>query len=480
MSLSICLLVCLWVSEGRLLATYGTQNTSRTATMRTATYRHGNTSFSIVGPLHFVDGSDPSALGTEIAGKIIVADGDAYGNSFAWARACQSHECVGVVMVTTVMGAVASLEAWLETDRTGYSSTERSPIPVATLDGTDALVSMDDVRGRPGPVIAMLDSCDIVDGTSASLLFAAPGATAAFVIAWLVNIVNMVAAIYKLLAFAIDREGHLRAVPSLPCVVFVTSLTSSAIRMLWFTNASFYDLQAFSKPLYRVLSSASIPIGFAGTAAIGVAMHDHLMHGMFVSVQHKVAVYSLVSLVCLIFTFDLIGTVAAAVTWHEYFNITYLSGFYFLMNIPVSILFIKYGVAVSNALLKNDKISAVERDRSRQFARRVAVSGAFGIGNLLSQVLFALLYTSSVSHYLMLYTLSVTIAAMQCYTFTTAFRSRSSIFDSVAQAYLPPVLRFMVGHKTASDDQTARLADSRIMPTTRTVTVKHKVAVDAT
>lgn len=113
--------------------------------------------------------------------------------------------------------------------------------------------------------------------------------------------------------------------PSLPCVVFVTSLTSSAIRMLWFTNASFYDLQAFSKPLYRVLSSASIPIGFAGTAAIGVAMHDHLMHGMFVSVQHKVAVYSLVSLVCLIFTFDLIGTVAAAVTWHEYFNITYLS-----------------------------------------------------------------------------------------------------------------------------------------------------------
>lgn len=203
MSLSICLLVCLWVSEGRLLATYGTQNTSRTATMRTATYRHGNTSFSIVGPLHFVDGSDPSALGTEIAGKIIVADGDAYGNSFAWARACQSHECVGVVMVTTVMGAVASLEAWLETDRTGYSSTERSPIPVATLDGTDALVSMDDVRGRPGPVIAMLDSCDIVDGTSASLLFAAPGATAAFVIAWLVNIVNMVAAIYKLLAFAI-------------------------------------------------------------------------------------------------------------------------------------------------------------------------------------------------------------------------------------------------------------------------------------
>lgn len=203
----VCLLLCTWGSEGKLTASYAVGNTSCTVTMKTATYRLANTSFSVAGHLHFVDGSDPSGLAAEIAGTIIVVDYDVYSNSFAWARACQSNACAGVVMVSTKMPTIASSEAWLERDRGGIHPGEHlSATPLVILDGIDALPSMDDVRNRPGPITAVLDSCDIQEGTSASALFAEPGAVAAFAVAWFVNVVNIVAAIYKFAAFGISKS----------------------------------------------------------------------------------------------------------------------------------------------------------------------------------------------------------------------------------------------------------------------------------
>ncbi|CEO99103.1 hypothetical protein PBRA_007217 [Plasmodiophora brassicae] len=345
-----------------------------------------------------------------------------------------------MVMLTRVNPTITSLDAWAVTDRAASRNEQISAVPLVIIDGNDALTSMEDVRRLAGPVIATMDSSDIMDGTSASVAFGSAGVTAAFVVAWLVNVVNMAAAVYKFAAFAIDREGNLRAIPPYPCIVFSTGLVSSTLRMLWFADAAFYSLQSFSQVFHRILLTLFIPIGFAGTAAIGMAMHNHLNQGKTVSMQHKVTVYSLLSVLGIVFTVDIVGTFAAAVTWHEYFDVTYLALFYFLMNIPVSVLFIKYGIAVSNALLKNDKISTVERARSLQFARRVIVSGVVGIGVLLSQVLFIVMSLNSVSHYLVLYTLAVTLDAIQGYTFILAFRPRSSIFDTLAQAYLPSAL----------------------------------------
>ncbi|XXQ36171.1 PA domain-containing protein [Plasmodiophora brassicae] len=443
--------------------------------MKTATYRHGNTSFSVVGPLRFVDGSDPSGLGSEFAGTIIVADYDAHGNSFAWARACQACGCIGVVMLTRVNPTVTSLEAWIEADRAVMPGEQISTTPLVILDGYEALASVDDVRSRPGPIHAVMDSSDIVEGTSASALFESPGATFAFVIAWLINVVNMAGALYKFAAFAIDRDGNLRAVPLYPSIVFTTGLVSSIFRMLWFADAAFYNLQSFSKVFYRVLITVFIPIGFAGTAAIGMAMHDHLKQGKAVSVRHKAAVYSLLSVLGIVFTVDIVGTFLAAVKWHEYFNVTYISTFYFLMNTPVSILFIKYGAAVSRALLNNDKISTVERARSLQFARRVTISGVVGVVLLLTQIMFISMSTNSVSHYVMLYTLSVSMGAIQCFTFLIAYRPRSSIFDTLAETYLPSGLISSIP-RTTSDDKSkdaAQPAAERTVTATAVVTGPH-------
>ncbi|CEO95896.1 unnamed protein product (mitochondrion) [Plasmodiophora brassicae] len=204
--------------------------------------------------------------------------------------------------------------------------------------------------------------------------------------------------------------------------------------MLFFADAAFSQLQGFSKPVYRILITGFVPISYAATVAIGMAMHDHLMQGKTVSTRHKVAVYSLLTALGIVFAIDLAGTFAAALTWHEYLNLTYISVFYLVVNVPVTILFIKYGRAVSKALLK---ISAGERKRSLQFARRVTVSGVINIFVLLFQVIFIFMSTVSVSNYLMLYTLIVTVGALECFTFVMAFRPRSSIFDKFAHMYLP-------------------------------------------
>ncbi|CEO99104.1 hypothetical protein PBRA_007218 [Plasmodiophora brassicae] len=465
-------LLLLGMCHGKLLVTYDVGNTSIMVTVKTATFRHGNTSFSVSGPLRFCDGPNPSALADDVAGTVLVADYDAYGNAFAWARACQSRGCIGVVMLTRVNPTITSLEAWVETDRAASRNEQISAVPLVIIDGNDALTSMDNVRRLAGRVIATLDSSDIMDGTSASVAFGSAGVTAAFVVAWLVNVVNMAAAVYKFAAFAIDREGNLRAIPAYPCIVFSTALVSSTLRMLWFANAAFYSSQSFSKVFYRILITLFIPIGFAGTAAIGMAMHDHLNQGKTVSMQHKVTVYSLLSVLGIVFTVDIVGTFATAVAWHEYFDVTYLSSFYFLMNFPVSVLFIKYGIAVSNALLKNDNISTVERARSLQFARRVTISGVVGIVVLLSQVLFIAMSLNSVSHYLALYTLAVTLGAIQCYTFILAFRPRSSIFDTLAQAYLPSALLSSLP-RTTSDEK------SKNLPRTARATVAESGAINS-
>lgn len=134
------------------------------------------------------------------------------------------------------------------------------------------------------------------------------------------------------------------------------------------------------------------------------------------------------------------------------------------MNIPASILFIKYGTAVSNALLTNDKISIVERARSLQFARRVATSGAMGIAVLLTQILFTALNAVNVGYYFMLYTLTVTMGAVQCFTFISAFRPRSSIFDMLARSYMPSSL-VPFASRSASPERN-KDASARIAPAT--------------
>ncbi|CEO95892.1 hypothetical protein PBRA_009691, partial [Plasmodiophora brassicae] len=407
-------LLCLKLSNAKLMATYPVGNaTSTTVTMKTATFRHANTSFSVAGRLRFVDGSDPSALGKEIAGTIMIVDFGSYQNAFAWGRACRSQACVGVVMVTRIDPTVSSLEAWVQADRAVRPNEQISPTPIVILDGKEALASIDEVRRQSEPVYATMDSSDVVEGTSMSVVYAGPGATVAFGIAWFVNVVNIIAAIYKVAAFAIDGEGKLRPVPLYPGVVFVTVLVASTIRLLFFANAAFSQLQGLSKPVYRIAITAFIPVTFTATAAIGMAMHDHLMQGKTVSTRHKVAVYSLLIALGFVFAIDLAGTFAAALTWHSFLNLTYISVFYFGINIPASILFIKYGRAVSKALLKNDKVSAGERARSLQFGRRVTISGVIGLFVLLTQFIFIPMSTVSVSYYLMLYTLSATLGALQ-------------------------------------------------------------------
>ncbi|XXQ38801.1 G-protein coupled receptors family 1 profile domain-containing protein [Plasmodiophora brassicae] len=420
--------------------------------MKTATYRHANTSFSITAPLHFVDGSDPASLGSEVSGTVIVVDYDAYSNTFAWASACQSRGCLGMAMVTTNWAPIASLYAWVESDKTASPREQRSTLPIVILDGLDALTSMNDVvrRHRSGPITAVVDASDILEGTSASAMFANPAAIAALAIAWLINVVNMAASAYKLAAFAIDRQGKVRAVPLYPAIVFTTVLVSSTIRTLWLTDAAFYSLQAFSRPLYRILLTSFIPVTFASTAAIGMAMHDHLMQGKTVSTRHQVAMRLLLCVVGTVFTVDVIATFTAALTWQEYFSSTYFSLFYFLMNIPVSVLFMRYGSMVSTELLRNTTISTRERTRSLQFARRVAISGAIGIVVLVSQVVFTILNMRSVSYYILLYTLAITLNAIQCSTFISAFRTRSSIVHVVSQAFMP---RSCVRASSTSDDR---------------------------
>lgn len=137
--------------------------------------------------------------------------------------------------------------------------------------------------------------------------------------------IRSVCALTPAVTFIADRDGNLRAVPLYPSIVFTTGLVSSIFRMLWFADAAFYNLQSFSKVFYRVLITVFIPIGFAGTAAIGMAMHDHLKQGKAVSVRHKAAVYSLLSVLGIVFTVDIVGTFLAALKWHEYFNVTYIS-----------------------------------------------------------------------------------------------------------------------------------------------------------
>lgn len=145
------------------------------------------------------------------------------------------------------------------------------------------------------------------------------------------------------------------------------------------------------------------------------------------------------------------------------------------MNTPVSILFIKYGAAVSRALLNNDKISTVERARSLQFARRVTISGVVGVVLLLTQIMFISMSTNSVSHYVMLYTLSVSMGAIQCFTFLIAYRPRSSIFDTLAETYLPSGLISSIP-RTTSDDKSkdaAQPAAERTVTATAIVTGPH-------
>ncbi|CEO99105.1 unnamed protein product (mitochondrion) [Plasmodiophora brassicae] len=435
--LGVLALLCLKLSTAKLIATYPASNASTAITMKTATFRHANTSFSVAGRLRFVDGSDPSDLGKEIAGTIIVVDFGAYENAFAWGRACRSQACVGVVMVTRIDPTVSSLEAWVQADRAVRPSEQISPTPIVILDGKEALASIDEVRRQSEPVYATMDSSDIVEGTSMSVVYAGPGATVAFGIAWFVNVVNVITTAYKVAAFAIDSEGKLRPVPLYPSTVFVTVLVASTIRLLFFGNAAFSQLQGLSKPVYRIAITAFIPVTFTATAAIGMAMHDHVMQLKQVSTRHKVAVYSLLTALGLVFAIDLAGTFAAALTWHEYLNLTYISVFYFGINVPASILFIKYGTAVSKALLKNDKVSASERSRSLQFGRRVAISGVIGLFVLLTQFIFIPMSTISVSYYLMLYTLSATLGALQCFTFVMAFRPRPSLLHSLARIYPP-------------------------------------------
>lgn len=113
--------------------------------------------------------------------------------------------------------------------------------------------------------------------------------------------------------------------PLYPAIVFTTVLVSSTIRTLWLTDAAFYSLQAFSRPLYRILLTSFIPVTFASTAAIGMAMHDHLMQGKTVSTRHQVAMRLLLCVVGTVFTVDVIATFTAALTWQEYFSSTYFS-----------------------------------------------------------------------------------------------------------------------------------------------------------
>ncbi|SPQ98659.1 unnamed protein product (mitochondrion) [Plasmodiophora brassicae] len=201
--LGVCALLCLKLSNAMLVVTYPVGNASTTVTMKAATLRHANTSFSVAGRLRFVDGSDPSALGNDIAGTIIVVDFGAYENAFAWGRACRSQACVGVVMVTRIDPTVSSLEAWVQADRAVRPNEQISPTPIVILDGKEALASIDEVRRQSEPVYATMDSSDIVEGTSMSVVYAGPGAAVAFGIAWFVNVANVIAALYKIAAFAI-------------------------------------------------------------------------------------------------------------------------------------------------------------------------------------------------------------------------------------------------------------------------------------
>ncbi|XXQ33519.1 Intimal thickness related receptor IRP domain-containing protein [Plasmodiophora brassicae] len=370
-------IVCLVVPGARADTMTVTSDGAPTLTIHGTHYAAANNSFHIVNASAFF-ASDEEALGASFPasarGAVVFIASTVTMNAGRLAAGCQRVACAAIAFYGEQSRPLVDLPTWTYRTR----ATPFTSVPVFVLEYSAGNALPNAIRALARPAITLESS---PDPNPNEIGLRRPVVVAFGVGVVVVCVAEFLYAVYKLVGFAVDNDGRLRRVPRNALCIFLLQMGAAVLRGIWFANISLCNGIALSYFAFRLTWSGFVPMHFASSLFIGLAVWD-----AYVATASKGGRSTLLNvfaaLAVVTFAVDLLLTVVQGVEQLEFLATSLLDALYVVMYIPANVVFIRYGRKVSAMLLANAESMHGDPTtiRTRQrFANRIALNGAFGL-----------------------------------------------------------------------------------------------------
>ena len=342
-----------------------------------------NNSFKVEGSLHYFDPKSEEKeckiLPPQSKDPIIVLFRQQDFSQTCSARtACfEANLCVGVVLIMDMTpGALgwAAHSAWFSYDIADDGTLKKTPPMVYVRGGSDAATWLMSRATRND--IEVKVSMESGDPNEAEIVFKSWQWITLCTLSLLHSLWNTGLCLLKLISMPFYPQPPNLTLTFL--TLLLPKLLSGFLRCCLFLNCAYFEMGLFSGEMVRLLFTLPVTLGIVSTTAIGVRVYhvhqeatcpnyrqqrSHRFFQLCVALLGVMLSVDIVHLIYVIFAFEL-------------FDPSLLAAFFTIIQVPVSVFFIRFASSTAKFLTATmSRLTVLERRKRQRFANRVRLSG---------------------------------------------------------------------------------------------------------